>query len=112
MKKEIGKRIQTIRENMNMTKEGLGRILGISGQYLGMIEHGKSSLSIEKLKILCDLTNFLADYILFGKETNIVDHTKTMLSELTDEQLQIGCKTLKNLCLFIKSIDSQNTTYL
>ena len=52
MKQEIGKRIKEIRENMNMTKESFAKLLGISGQYLGVVEHGKSYLSIEKIKIL------------------------------------------------------------
>lgn len=104
MKVEIGKRIKNIRENMNMTKESFAKLLGISGQYLGMIEHGKSYLSIEKLKILCDITNLSADYILFGKDTNIKNETREILSEFSDEQLEIGCDTLKKLALFIKYI--------
>jgi len=68
MKKAIGKRIKEIRENMGMTKESFAKEIGISGQYLGIVEHGKSYLSIEKLKVLCDFTNLSADYILFGRD--------------------------------------------
>ncbi|MBP3502855.1 MAG: helix-turn-helix transcriptional regulator [Clostridia bacterium] len=103
MKAEIGKRIKNIRENMNMTKEGFAKLLGISGQYLGMVERGKSYLSIEKLKILCDITNLSADYILFGKDDNIKNDTKEILSEFSDKQLEIGCDLLKKLALFIKN---------
>lgn len=103
MKAEIGKRIKNIRENMNMTKESFAKQLGISGQYLGMIERGKSYLSIEKLKILCDMTNLSADYILFGKDNNIKNETKEILSEFSDEQLEIGFDMLKKLALFIKN---------
>lgn len=103
MKAEIGKRIKNIRENMNMTKESFAKQLGISGQYLGMVERGKSYLSIEKLKILCDITNLSADYILFGKDNNIKNDTKEILSGFSDEQLEIGCDMLKKLALFIKN---------
>lgn len=103
MKKEIGIRIRNIRENMNMTKESFAKLLGISGQYLGTVEHGKSCLSIGKLKILCDITNMSADYILFGKDNNITNNTKAILSEFTDVQLEQGCDTLKKLALFIKN---------
>lgn len=103
MKAEIGKRIKNIRENMNMTKESFAKQLDISGQYLGMIERGKSYLSIEKLKILCDMTNLSADYILFGKDNNIKNETKEILSEFSDEQLEIGFDMLKKLALFITS---------
>lgn len=104
MKEEIGKRIKNARESMGMTKEEFARHLGISGQYLGIIERGSSCLSVEKLKVLCDLTNLSADYILFGKDNNLIQNTKNILSEFTDEQIDIGCDTLKKLALFIKTI--------
>lgn len=104
MKKEIGKRIKMIRENMNMTKESFAKLLGISGQYLGIVERGNSYLSIEKLKILCDLTNLSSDYILFGKDNFIKNDTKNLLSEFSDEQIAFGCDTLKKLALLIKNL--------
>ena len=103
MKKEIGKRIQKLREDMNITKEAFAKEIGISGQYLGLVEHGKNYLSIEKLKVLCDFTNTSADYILFGKDQNIVNDTKNVLSEFSNEQLTIAGETLKDLSIFIKS---------
>lgn len=102
MKKEIGERIKDIRENMNMTKECFAKQLGISGQYLGLIEHGKNYLSIEKLKVLCDLTNLSADYILFGKDKDIIIDTKNILSEFSENQIEVGCDILKKMALFIK----------
>ena len=40
LKKEIGLRIKYIRETKANTKEKLAKMLGVSGQYLGMVEHG------------------------------------------------------------------------
>lgn len=102
MKEEIGKRIRKIREDMGMTKEKFAKLLEISGQYLGVVEHGKSYLSIEKLKTLCDLTNLSADYILFGKDDNIVNSTQKLLSEFSNKQIEIGCETLQKLALLMK----------
>lgn len=102
MKKEIGERIKNIRENMSMTKEEFAKQIGISGQYLGLIEHGKNYLSIEKLKVLCNFTNLSADYILFGRDKNIITDTKKILSEFSEEQIEVGCDMLKKLALFIK----------
>lgn len=102
MKEEVGKRIRQIREDMGMTKEKFAKLLGISGQYLGVVEHGKSYLSIEKLKILCDLTNLSADYILFGKDTHIISNTQKALSEFSTEQISVGCEMLQKLALFLK----------
>ncbi|MGN1328005.1 MAG: helix-turn-helix domain-containing protein [Clostridia bacterium] len=103
-KKEIGIRIKHIRENMNMSKEELAKLLGISGQYLGTIERGKSCLSIDKLEKLCNLTHLSADFILFGKDYNIPETTRKLLSKYTDDQIITGCLTLEQLALFIKHI--------
>lgn len=104
MKEDIGNRIKSIRENMNMTKEEFAKLLGVTGQYLGMVEHGKCALSIEKLKVLCDVTRMSADYILFGKNNDLPNKTKKILSEFTDEQLKAGLDTLQKLAILIKKI--------
>lgn len=102
MKDDIGKRIKSIRESMHMTKENFAKQIGISGQYLGLIEHGKNYLSIEKLKVLCDFTNLSADYILFGRNQNILNDTQNILSEFTENEIKIGCDILKQLALLIR----------
>ena len=103
MKEDFGLRIKNIRENMKMTKEEFAKLIGISGQYLGLVEHGKNYLSIEKLKVLCDLTNLSADYILFGKDTTVIDNTKNLLAEFSQEEIENGCETLKKLALMLKN---------
>lgn len=103
MKKEIGKRITKIREDLDLNKEEFAREIGISSQYLGMIEKGNNCLSVEKLKTLCEYTNLSADYILFGREDNLTRNTKELLSKYTDKQIVSGCRMLKNLALFIKN---------
>lgn len=104
LKAEIGKRIKNIRESMNMSKEEFAKLLGISGQYLGVVERGKSYLSIEKLEKLCNLTNLSSDFILFGKNYNIPKETSKLLSEYTDEQIKSGCAALEQFAIFIKQI--------
>ena len=103
MKKQIGERIRNIRESMHITKEAFAKEIGISGQYLGLIEHGKNYLSIEKLKTLCEYTNLSADYILFGKNVNAINDAKEMLTKFSDEQLISACETLKDLAIYLKS---------
>lgn len=103
MKEKIGLRIKTIRENLNLSKEDLAKMLGISGQYLGMIEKGKNYISIEKLKILCDITNHSSDYILFGKDDELPNNTKILLQDFTNEQIENACTMLKDLAFFIKN---------
>lgn len=105
LRKEIGLRIKNIRLNMNMTKQKMADLLGISGQYLGMIERGEGTLSVDKLKILCDMTGLSAVYILFGKDFNSTLNLSKKLSGYSDEEIKLGCATLENLALFLKHID-------
>lgn len=105
LRKEIGLRVRNIRLNMNITKQKMADMLGISGQYLGMIERGEGTLSIDKLKILCDITDLSADYILFGKDSNSTLKLSKELADYSDEEIKLGCATLENLALLLKHID-------
>ena len=102
MREEIGKRIEEIRKEMKMTKEKFAKEIGISGQYLGIVEKGGSSLSYDKLRKLCDLSGYSADYILFGKDSDINNKTKKVLEGFSDKQIQEACKIISKIALFIK----------
>lgn len=104
LKKEIGLRIRNIRLNMGLSKQDFARLLGISGQYLGMIERGKGSISIEKLQVLCNLTGLTADYILFGNDTSLPFKAKTALEEYSDEQIKAGCEALEKIATLLRNI--------
>ena len=84
-------------------KKEIAKEIGISGQYLGLIEHGKNYPSIEKLKLICEFTGASADYVLFGKDKNIVNDTQDILSDLSTEQLVSACEAIKDIALYIKS---------
>ena len=105
LKKEIGLRIRSIRINMGLSKHKLASMLGISGQYLGLIERGNGSLSVDKLQILCNLTGLSADYVLFGKDPSLPIEVQNSLSEYTDEQINSGLETLEKFALFLKNIN-------
>lgn len=103
MYESMGKRIELIRISMNMNKEEFAKLLGISGQYLGILEKGKSCLSYDKLKKLCNLTNLSADYILFARNTDITNETKYLLSDFTDAQIHHACMALEKVASFIRN---------
>ena len=88
---------------MNMSKECFAKKLGITGQYLGMVEKGQCYLSIEKLKKLCDLTELSADYILFGKNYSLTADTKKIISEFSEKQIETACIAIKDIAMLIKN---------
>ena len=101
-----GERIKYIREHeLKLNKTDLAKQIGISSQFLGLVEEGKGNLTYRSIKLLRNLSGHSADYILFGKNTNLEHETNVILSTFTDEQIELGCDTLKKLAVFIKSIN-------
>lgn len=102
LKKQIGKRIELTRKEMKLTKEKLARKIGITPQYLGIIEKGDSALSYAKLQMLCNVSGYSADYFLFGKDIQIEEKTKLLLTEFSYSEIQKACETIKQIAFFIK----------
>ena len=54
-----------------MSKTKLGKAIGISGQFLGLVEDGRSNLTYRSIKKLKDLSGHSSDYILFKKISSL-----------------------------------------
>ena len=99
-----GKRIKFIRENeLKMNKTQLANKIGVSSQFLGLVEDGRGNLVYRSIKKLRDLSGHSADYILFGLDDNIIKETNKYLQKYTDDELITAIELLKNLGVFIKS---------
>ena len=97
--KEMGERIRIIRSEMNLSKDALGKKIGVTGQFLGVVENGKSTMSYEKLKRLCDISGYTSDYILFGRKSEMLDETRELLKDENRKQgtaKQTSAKMLKS----------------
>ena len=108
LKQEIGLRIKKLREERHLTKEAFAKQLGISGQYLGIVERGQNCLSVDKLKKLCDITHQSSDYILFGKEYKFDSSIKEVLANFSDDDIKIYCEALEKLALIMNKNMSLN----
>lgn len=107
---EMGERVRNIRNELKMTKDALGRKIGVTGQFLGVVEKGKSTMSYDKLKKLCDISGYSADYILFGKSSNHIDEAKELLDEFNEEQIIAVCEIIKNMNNLINNQNKQTNT--
>ena len=101
---ERGKRIRFIREKeLGLNKTQLAKKIGVSSQFLGLVEDGKGNLvyrSIKKLKIL---SGHSADYILFGIDDNIIKDTKKLLKKYSEKELIDAISTIESLATFIRN---------
>lgn len=103
MKVKIGKRIEAIRKERGLTKDAFAKDLGITAQYLGLVERGQNALAYDKLERLCKLTGLPADYILFGNEVQLEEKVKKLLTGYTNTELQNACETIKQIALYLKN---------
>lgn len=103
MQKKIGQRIRIIRTELNLSKDALGKMLGISGQFLGVIENGKSNLTYDRLKKFCEVSGYTADYILFGRDVKKIVETREELQKFSNEQIIEACELLSKIAIFVKN---------
>lgn len=100
---ERGLRIKSIRENeLKMNKSQLAREIGISSQFLGLIEDGKGNLVYKSLKKLMNLSSHSSDYILFGLEDNIISEARILLEKYTKEEIDKSLEIIKDIVKLIK----------
>ena len=100
---ERGKRIKSIRENeLKMNKTQLAKKIGISSQFLGLVEEGRGNLVYKSLKNLRDLSGHSADYILYGLDDNVIDETNKLLNKYSEDEIIRAIDLLKELTTLIK----------
>ncbi|MDR1701472.1 MAG: helix-turn-helix domain-containing protein [Sporomusaceae bacterium] len=91
--KYIGKNIRTTRKNKNLTLEMLSKIIGISESFLGTVERGESSLSIETLIGVCKALGVSSDSIILNRAEQSAalngkkDTLFTLLNNASDAEL-------------------------
>ena len=99
-----GKRIKEIRENeLKLNKSELASKIGISSQFLGLVEDGKGNLMYRSIKLLRDLSGHSADYILFGLDDTVIDQTKQYMEYFSENEIKYGINILKDLTYLIKN---------
>ena len=104
---ERGKRIKDIRENeLHLNKSQLAKKIGVSSQFLGLVEEGKGNLVYSCIKKLKDLSGHSSDYILYGLDDSLIMETNRILEQYDEKQIKAALKMLKNISLFIKNKDA------
>lgn len=104
---ERGKRIKEIREKeLKMKKTQLGRLIGISGQFLGLVEEGKGNLVYRSVKKLKEVSGHSADYILYGLDDDTISKTKDCLTKYSEKEIKNAIEILKSIAVFIR--DEEN----
>ena len=64
MKKTLGEKIKSLREDYDLTQVALGKELNMTQRKISYLENDKYEPSIEDIRILCLFFNVSSDYLL------------------------------------------------
>jgi transcriptional regulator with XRE-family HTH domain len=85
----LAKRIRERRETLELTQEQLARAIGLSPQYISLIEQDKRVPSVSSLARLAEELGVTVDYLITGNEAVISD---TIPAIKTDRKLTVEAK--------------------
>ena len=80
---QMGKRIKQRRKELHLTQDALADQVGISISFMGHIERGSRSASLETLLALCIALDVSMDYIIGHR---IAEQDKTLSVTLTEDE--------------------------
>ncbi|MDR1705500.1 MAG: helix-turn-helix domain-containing protein, partial [Clostridiales bacterium] len=72
MKKDLGYRLRLMRELNRMTRERLAEVVDLSVSYVGLIERGLRTPSLDKLTEMCEVLHASLDYIVKGSTESVL----------------------------------------
>jgi transcriptional regulator with XRE-family HTH domain len=95
----LGKRIREERLRLNLTQEKLAEDINISTAYLGQIERGERSVTLEKLIPLANRLGVTVDFLLADYITPDSDVSLNQLAQLlhdkTDAEKEMAVNVVK-----------------
>lgn len=94
----LGKRIREERLRLNLTQEQLSEDIDISTAYLGQIERGERSLTLDKLVRLANRLGVTVDYLLSDSITisqdNQTDRILQLLQDKSSDEKEMAYQIL------------------
>ena len=99
--KKLGERIRAERLRLNLTQTQLAENASISDTYMGAIERGERSLTLDTLVRLVNRLGVTADYLLSDSVTNsdanIMEQFKQIVDQQPLERKQMAINVLRTI---------------
>ena len=96
---KLGKRIREERKKLNLTQAQLAEAIDISDTYMGAIERGERSLTLDTLVRLVERLGVTVDYMLSDSvsdsDSNIMNQIKQVIDNQPLERKQIAVNVLR-----------------
>lgn len=81
-RKSLGNRIRTERKRLNLTQEQLAECIGVSSTYVGLIERGERSVTLEILILIANTLHVSIDYLLMDSVEVSSDSNFSLMKKL------------------------------
>ena len=99
--KRLGTRIREERKRLNLTQAQLAEAIEISDTYMGAIERGERSLTLDTLVSLVNRLGVTVDYLLADSvsdtDSNIMEQFKQILDGQPMERKQMAINVLRTI---------------
>jgi len=99
--KRLGERIRKERQRLNLTQATLAEAVDISDTYMGAIERGERSLTLDTLVRLVSRLGVTVDYMLADhvpdSDPNILAQFKQIIDNQPLERKQLAIKVLRTI---------------
>lgn len=107
--KKLGKRIREERQRINLTQAELAEDIDISDTYMGAIERGERSLTLDTLVRLVNRFGVTVDYMLADSvadsDANIMEQFKQIIDCQSLERKQMAINVLRAIFAYFKEGD-------
>ena len=107
--KRLGKRIREERVRLNLTQAQLAVAIDISDTYMGAIERGERSLTLDTLVRLVNGLGVTVDYMLSDSvsdnDSNIMEQFKQIMDGQPLERKQMAVNVLRTIFSYFETND-------
>lgn len=108
--KRLGNRIREERRRLNLTQAQLAEDIDISDTYMGAIERGERSLTLDTLERLVNRLGVTIDYLLAdsipGNDSVIIEQFKQIIDHQPLERKQMAINVLRSIFSYFEKEDS------
>lgn len=108
--KSLGNRIREERRRLNLTQAQLAEDIDISDTYMGAIERGERSLTLDTLERLVNRLGVTIDYLLAdsipGNDSVFIEQFKQIIDRQPLERKQMAINVLRSIFSYFEKEDS------
>ena len=105
--KKLGERIRQERKRLNLTQAQLAEDIDISDTYMGAIERGERSLTLDTLVRLVNRLGVTVDYMLSDSvadtDSNIMEQVKQIIDCQPLERKQMAVNVLRTIFSYFEN---------